>query len=507
MEGVKDKTNKTYTENMAVARKSSDSSVLDLFAKGGALRKRGHNDIVAIFSRAFAEDKLLATKCAFYLRDIRGGMGERKVFRVILNYLAENYPNIVLKNIELVPFFGRWDDLYSAFDTEIEEEVAQFMKDSLDDDLKTIKEEGGHPSLLAKWLASENASSEETKRLARKTMNYFGMAPREYRKTLSKLREEIGIVEKLMSENRWEEIDFEKVPSQASRIYRDAFKRHQPERYKKYLEQVESGEAEMKAGATFPYEIVRPIINDIYLRGSNLSSNDKKMLNAQWNSLPEFDCTERNAIAVVDTSGSMFWDDSLPLPATVALSLGLYFAEHNEAEGLKNKFITFSSEPELIEVKGDNLYDKINNMGDAHWDNNTDIEAVFDLILKTAEEYELDPDEIPQKLYIISDMEFDHARGCSPYGYERDSITDKRTLMQKIADKFSVTKYDMPLLVFWNVDSRQDQVPVKMDETGFQMVSGCSPNIFKWAVDNEATNAYDLMIDVLSDERYDVVTV
>lgn len=496
MDSVKDKTNKTYTENLAVTRKTSGSDVVDLFAKGGALRGRNDSEIESIFSKAFFEDKLLALKCAFYLRDIRGGMGERDTFRVIYRYLAENYPEIALKNVEEVPFFGRWDDLYAAFDTPIEEEVADFMYSSLLEDIELVDNEG-KPSLLAKWLKSEQASSEESKRLAKKTMEHFDMSPRQYRKVLSKLREEIKVVERLMSEDRWEEIDFERVPSQAARIYRDAFHRNQPDRYEKYLEKVEEGEAEMKAGATFPYEIVRPIIN------GNLSRNDRRMLDAQWKSLPEYDCVERNAIAVVDTSGSMVMsNDGLPL--MVALSLGLYFAEHNTAPGLHNKFISFSAEPELIEIKGDNLYDKIRNMSHAHWGCNTDIEAVFDLILKVAKENALKPEEIPQKLYIISDMEFDTARESF---WDDSRLMDKQTLFEKIAKKFENTPYDMPLLVFWNVDSRNDQLPVKMDEAGFQLVSGCSPNIFKWAVDTEALNAYDLMVEVLGDERYDRITV
>lgn len=486
LEELQDRTNRTLTENLAETRKTTGSDVLDFFSKGGSLRKRDTNDIKRIFSRAFVENKLLALKCLFYIRDIRGGLGERRTFRVILNHLANHYPSVTLANIEHVPFFGRWDDLYAAFDTPIEEYVAQFMKETLIEDIKTVRAGVGHPSLLAKWLKSENASSDETKRLAYKTMEHFGMTPKDYRKTLSLLREEIGVVERLMSQNRWEEINFEEVPSQASRIYRDAFKRNQPKRYEKFLEDVSSGERKINAGATFPYEIIRPILKD------NPDRTEIKMLDEQWKALPDYECTEHNAMAVIDTSGSMFWDGGMP--AMIALSLGLYFAEHNDSEVLGNKFITFSSQPDLVEIKGNNIEEKITNMKYSDWGRNTNIEAVFDMILDIAIKNELSPDEIPSKLYVITDLEFDRC--------VRDS-SRKKTLFQKIESRFDDTPYDMPFLVFWNVDARNDQSPVKMDEAGFQLVSGASPNIFKWVVDTKATSPYELMLEVLSDDRYD----
>lgn len=493
-----DKSNKTLTENRAVARKTSGSDLVDFFAKGGALRTRDAEDIKAIFTRAFSEDELLALKCLFYLRDVREGMGERRVFRIIWKYIADRYPEIALINLDNVPFFGRWDDLYSSFDTEIEKEVADYMYNQLQEDIKAV-EDGGNPSLLAKWLKSENASSDETKRLARKTIEHFDISPKKYRKILSKLREEIKVVEKLMSENRWDEIDYERVPSKASMIYQDAFRRHDPEGYEEYLQKVESGDAKINADTLFPYEIVRRFLD--FDRWSEyfkeIDKDEVRVLEQQWQSLPQYDCTESNAIAVVDVSGSMYNNGGLPI--SVALSLGLYLAEHNGAEGVKDRFITFSRNPQMVKIKGNDIQEKLMNMAQADWEMNTDIEAVFDLILDIALEKNLSQDEIPQKIYIISDMEFDEASGWG------NNVN--KTLFEKIADRYNQHGYSLPLLVFWNVDSRNDQLPVKMDERGFQLVSGLSQNLFKYVVDNDANNAYELMLEVLNDERYNRVKI
>lgn len=496
VDGIHDKTNKTRTEKGAVARRTTNSDLLDLFAMGGALRKRPKSDITRLFDKGFSENKEIATKLAFYIRDIRGpGLGERRTFRVILDYLARQHPSVIEKNLTHVPFYGRWDDLYALFDTPLERPAAKVMYQQLQEDL-----DADQPSLLAKWLKSENASSDETRRLARKTLHHFGMSPREYRKTLSKLRERIKVVEKLMSEKRWDEIDFERVPSRAASIYKDAFKQQCPVRYTRYLEKLEDGEAKINASALFPYDIIREVLD--YAKPSSMwghssapSSHELTVWEEQWKALPEYDAAESGALCVVDTSGSMFLGEGLP--AAIALSLGIYFGERNEGP-FADKFITFSNAPVLQKIRGSDIYHKVDNMADAEWDGTTNLEAVFDLILDTAIENTLSQDELPEKLIIISDMEFDFAT---------TGFNTGDTFMQTMEKRFQRNGYDIPFLVFWNVDSRNDQVPMSLDDNGFLLVSGASQSVFEAVTNCEATDPYDLMVETVTQERYDRIEV
>lgn len=486
---MRNRTNIAYTENDARAYATTKSSLLDFFGSGGALRTRDEQEIAAIFDRAFSEDKLLALKIAFYLRDCRGGQGERRTFRTILKHLAHRKPDIVKKNIDNIPFYGRYDDLYALFGTSLEKTVGEYMHKQLLEDL-----ESDNPSLLAKWLKSINTSSKESRRLAYKTRKMFGMSPKEYRKTLSKLRKKINVVEKKMTNNRWKDIDYERVPSKASLIYKRAFMRHDEEGYSEYLDSLEKGEAKINAKTLFPYEIVRDC------QKWDINQQEIRVLDELWKALPDYigDKTE-NSIAVVDVSGSMEG-----LPMDVALSVGMYLAEKNKGS-FHNKFITFSSRPQLVEIKGTTIADRIYNMKRANWEMNTDIEAVFNMILSIAVKNHLHQDEIPGKIYIISDMEFDAATGSGGYWDNRPTV--EATLFNTIEQRYSSYNYKMPDLVFWNVDSRHDQFPMSMDERGFQLVSGCSPSIFKATMAGEFLSAYDLMLSVINDERYDRVKV
>ncbi len=488
LKALEEKTNRAFTEKGADARATSGSDLVDLFAKGGALRTRSYDDVRAIFSRAWHEDKLMALKCAFYLRDIRGGQGERLTFRRILHYLGKKYPEAVKHNIHLIPEYGRWDDLYVLFyvGDDMKEFTADFMREQLDKDLEAL-EKGESVSLLAKWLKSEQASSEVSTNLARETADLFGMSYSYYRKTLSKLREQIRVTERLMSQNRWDEIDYERVPSKASFIYNEAFERHDPEGYQEFLEEVESGEKTIHASTLYPYEIVRRILTNRH----NLSQTEERTLDAQWDALPVYGDADIGSLAVVDTSGSMWSNDALPL--AVAVSLGLYFGEHIGAGPFSDRFITFSQRPDLVKIKGDTITDRALNLSEANWGMNTNLEAVFALILQVARENDLSNDEIPQKLYVISDMEFDR---CVENSYNAD------TFIRKIATRYEEVGYDLPKLVFWRVDARTDQVPVKKDERGFQMVSGASPTLFKWVVDEDVSTSEEMVHKVLGDERY-----
>ena len=483
--------NLAWTENGAAAYKSTGSTVLDFFSNGGALRVRNGSDIAAVFERAYREDPLLATKAMFYFRDIRGGQGERKTFRTLLAYCAVKHTEALRPNLALIPEYGRWDDLFALVDTPLENEIWPLIDVQLAEDATTDK-----PSLLAKWLPSENASSKRTKRLARKTRRALNMDARTYRKLLSHIRRNIGLVEQTISNNEWSAIQYDKLPSKAGLQYRKAFYRHDAERYAEFLGQVKRGEKKINAGTLFPYEIVE---KTGAVRGYSMgvSGNEAAALDAMWNALPNyFGDEETRGIVVADTSGSMLNHGERPMQ--VSISLAIYTAERNTGP-YHNKFITFSSRPSMQTVTGGDIVEKVRNLANTHWEMNTNIEAVFDLILSTAVRSGASQDELPTHLYIVSDMEFDSS-------YVGGRRLNER-LFQTIERRYNAAGYAIPRLVFWNVASRNDQSPVTMNDTGVQLVSGCSPSIFSSLLSNTTVSAYDLMLEVLNQDRYAAVRV
>ena len=309
--------NYKLTENGGVALKSTRSAVLDMFALCGAYRSRSEEDCIFMFKKALEEDANLALKCLFYLADCRGGQGERRFFRVCFKWLAKNYPDIARKNIAFIPTYRRWDDiLYSCVGTPVEEDALSFIKHQfiLDTECKT-------PSLLAKWLPSENASSRETKRLGNIVREYFGMTHKQYRRALSELRSRINIVEKLMSENRWEEIEFDKIPSYAGFIYKNAFARKDIIA-KKYEDFVNDKKTKVNASVLYPYQCVHQATK-YYDRfySSEVPENERPIIEKYWNNLPDyFNGKQSNMLCVVDTSGSMTGDYA-SAPLVLVLSL------------------------------------------------------------------------------------------------------------------------------------------------------------------------------------------
>jgi len=279
-----------------------------------------------------------------------------------------------------------------------------------------------------------------------------------------------------MSYNEWSGIDYEKVPSRASMIYAKAFRKHDEDRYNKYIEDVKSGEKEIKTGTLYPYDIVNKI----------LTENGDDTYNVMWDNLPNYIDGEENSIVVADTSGSMSG-----IPISVSVSLAIYFAERIKGK-FANHFITFSSRPKLQKIVGQNITEKVRYLYKAEWEMNTDLQAVFNLILSTAINNSIPQSEMINKIYIISDMEFDC---CHP----------QRTNFEVIKEKYRAAGYEMPILVFWNVSSRNDQSPVTIDDRGVYLVSGCSPVIFKSLMKNKSVSAYDLMLEVLNGERYNRV--
>lgn len=490
LEYLKQEANMTKTENGAATYGTTGSDCLDLFATVGALRRESEEEIIARFTRAYAEDPDAAMKLLFFARDVRGGLGERRVFRVIFNWLAVNEPQSVIKNLEYVAEFGRFDDLLALMGTPCEPQMIAVIKEQWDADRKALLKDAP-VSLLAKWLPSVNASNAGTNENGRKMAKALGLTEAAYRKALSALRAKIRIIENNLRERDYT-FDYEKQPSRALFKYKKAFIRNDGERYGAFISAAASGEAVLHAGNVAPYELVEPYLADGWHYNGNsfmrlISEEEKKVLNATWASLPDFGGNE-NALAVVDTSGSMYWGNK-PMPAAVALSLGLYFAEHNRGV-FKDHFIEFSARPQLIEIKGETFADRLRYVASFNEVANTNIEAVFDLVLNAAVRNHVSQEELPAKLVIISDMEFDECVcNASAVNFENAK------------KKFAAHGYQLPKIVFWNVASRNRQQPVTQDERGVALVSGATPRLFSM-IAGGIVSPYVFMKEVLESERY-----
>ena len=496
LNGLTNATNFAYTETGALTHKSTRSALLDLFAMGAAYRTRSDEDCILLFKNAFNENPVYALKCLFYIRDCRGGQGERRFWRVCMKWLANQNSDAAERNIKNVPLFGRWDDLYVFVGTPFEDAAFEVMKEQLALDVQCKT-----PSLLAKWLKSENTSSKESRKLAQRTREYLGMTHRQYRKTLSILRERINVLERLMSAGKWDEIEFDKIPSRAGMIYKNAFARHDLERAKSekevqtYADFAKDTTKKVNAKTLYPYECVEEALRNYY---TGLNNTQRLMTNKYWDNLTDyFNGASFNGICVADTSGSMHGT-----PINVAISLALYCAE--KAKGpFANHYISFASRPQLIKTDGVDFVDKVERIYATNLVDNTNIEAVFDLLLDTAMRNSCKQEDLPQNIIIISDMEFDScacpswcSRGMNFTAFNHNNAD---TLLEGIAKKWENYGYKMPKLIFWNVSCRNENIPM-LGNGRISYVSGFSPSIFETILSGKT--GYDLMMEKLNTERY-----
>lgn len=489
MNGLQNASNYTVTENGALAHKTTRSAVYDMFALGGAYRKRNDEDCILLFKNALEENETLALKCLFYLRDCRGGQGERRFFRVCYKWLAQKHANVARRNFELISEYGRYDDvIYTLIGTPLENDALEFIKNQLALDLECKT-----PSLLAKWLPSENASAVKTKKMGNIIREYLGMTHREYRKTLSILRERINLLERLMSANRWDEIEFDKIPSKAGLIYKNAFARRDIIA-KKYEAFAKSEDTKVNASTLYPYDVVHKAVEGTRGWGysfRDMSATDRAMVEKYWENLPDYlEGKPCKMMCVVDTSGSMTGSEA-SAPINVAIGLGMYCAERIGGP-FKNHYISFSSRPQLIKIEGVDFVDKVRRIYKTNLCENTDLVKTFRMLKEIA--LTAKPEDIPETIVVISDMQID----CGSRFYGSNVATE----MESMRREWEKAGLKMPKLVYWNVEAR-GAANFLDDGPNVTYVSGCSPVIFQQVI--SGVTGYELMLKKLESARYEAI--
>jgi hypothetical protein len=482
MPALEKQLNVTTTNNGAKAYKSTFDLNVDLFGKISASRENP-DAITALYLRALEEDPETALRILFNSRDIRGGQGERKVFRHLLLNTPFDIRSVI---IPLVPIYGRWDDLFVLDGCIDWNRVLDFIASTLnaDNDPEVRK-----PSLLAKWMPSINASSKVTKALGRQFAKHLGLSEKEYRILLSNLRKKIELVEHKMCSNKWSDIDYSKIPSRAGLMYRKSFMKHDLERYNNFMLSAVKLENKVNASALYPYEIAEKVTQAY----GSVDPTEELVLQALWQNLPDYmEGKSFKGLVVADTSGSMTSTMGNVKPIDVSISLAIYIAERN-AGVWKNKFITFSETPEMQTIIGDTIVDKLKHLSKAEWGYNTDLIAVFKSILKAAKADNVAPEDMPEKIFIISDMQFDQA--CN---------SNSRTNFEQIKKNYAKYNYKVPDLIFWNVNGAAN-VPMGIHDTGTCLVSGCSPSILKAVLSGEVISPIDIMKQAVYIERYNLI--
>ena len=486
-------TNTAETENGAFGYKSHESAIVDFFYKVSSMRQWEAVKKQSAFLKALGEDRELAFRMLFYIRDIRKGLGERQLFRDVFEELQDKD---VLALIKLVPEYGRWDDVLDiirndGMKTETRDEIVKWLGEVITDDLDKLHAGKNGFTLLAKWLPSIRKVNKDKVKMAKFLAHRWGWDERTYRRNLADLRSALRVVERTMSEKNWGSIDFGSLPSKAAKNYRQAFMKHDEARYRRYLDGLSKGTEKVNAGALFPYELVHEYTHGGYSGSDEVSD----LIEAQWKALPLPDGMLKNAIVVRDGSGSMTTPVSGRSTALdVATALAILMSENLKGE-FKDKFITFSEEPRFVDLSGCNsLQQKVKMAMNEAECANTNIERTMNLILDAAIENGIPQEEIPT-VVIVSDMEFDSAIDWRERG---------KPLFKTIGEFWNDHGYKLPKIVFWNVNSRTGVVPLQENENGLVLVSGFSQNILDMLTTDGGT-MLDIIRKKVSDKRYDPV--
>ncbi len=493
-EAMKNEENVTTTENGAHAIKSTGNACLNLFGVIGALRQTEEytnktsvdkNRATRLFAEAYKENPLLATKTLFYGRDVREGLGEKAVPRLLMQYAAKYHPEALKDNLDLIGVYGRYDDMYCLIGTPLEDAMWSAMKAQFEEDKANLAK-GNAISLLAKWIKTPDASSKKTREIGILTARKLGYSVYDFKRILRAMRKHIDIVERHMSAKEWDQISYSAVPSRAMMIYRKAFKEHDADRYGDFIQKALTGEEKINSAALFPYDIVEKYLY------SGERNNDT--LEAQWRQLPDYVNSDENIVIMADVSGSM---DGRPMASSIGLAL--YFAERNKGD-FHNLFMTFSSTPTLVNIKGETLSQKIDFIHKADWGGSTNLKAAFDLVLDMGIKNHIPQDEMPKAIVVVTDMEIDD------YAMRREPSTSW-TFYDEMKSRFEDANYTIPKVVFWNVESRNDVFHTDADKAGVQLVSGHATSTFKSLLKCLDMTPEQMMLEILNSERYEPITI
>jgi hypothetical protein len=464
---IKDDATTIYTENGAKTYSTSFDSCVDLFFQIGAIRGQGAARAETLFRTAYKQNPDLATKIALWARDVRGGAGERQVFRDLLKLLEKTDMDRLARILPLVPEIGRYDDLF-VFETATAKDMAfAIFGNGLVDPSKA--------GLAAKWAPRETGAK---KKLARELMAYFELSPKNYRRLITTLS---NTVEQQMSARLWDDIEFQKVPSVAAARYAKAFRRHQPDRYNEFVQKAVKGEVKINASALFPYDVTK-------------STVDAETQNALWNQLPDYVPAGKSFIPMIDLSQSMssstIGDGNLT-PMDAAISLGLYLAEKNKSE-FNRMALAFAGQPSWISIPDtDSVRDKVRAVKAGQVAYDTNLNAAFEAILSVALRKGVPQEDLPDALIVLSDMEF-------------NSTQNARSVTNVDAAKrlYEANGYRLPTIVWWNLQSRNGVTPVRADASGMVLVSGLSPSVTTAVLGGEATPVA-IMLKAVDIARYE----
>jgi len=459
-------TKDVFTENGMLTNSTTMNECVNLFFTIGAMRGQDKSRLLSMFSKSFNESPITAMKILFWSRDVREGAGERQIFKDIIEFLAQTHPNELRKNIHLISEYGRWDDIFTLFGTELEEDVLDLILSGLE------KGDG----LCSKWIPRKGVVFNKIRKRMKTT-------PKELRQLLVRLS---NTVEQKMCAKEWQNIEYSKVPSLAMSRYTKVFTNRDQVGFASYLQSLKEGTTKVNASTLYPYDVIK-----------TLQYGNQGLANEQWKALPNYmeDSSER-ILPLVDVSGSMstlIGGKGSVTCMDVSISLGMYISER--IEGIfKDHFITFSSKPQLQKLLG-NLNERFLQLQNASWGMNTNLEAVFTLILNKALENKVSESEMPTKILIMSDMEFDEAQGGS------------FTAQEMIRHQYENIGYKMPDIIYWNIQSRNSNFPVKFDEKGTALISGLSPSILKSILGGEDLSPVKIMEETLNKVRYKDIKV
>jgi hypothetical protein len=498
------------TANGAVAVSGTGNANVDLFVSScrGVKRER----VEELVEAAVEEDLLTTMKTLAYVRDSRGGRGEREIGRWMMAALAKK-PKLapqLAANLEALVELGRWDDLVAVTGTELEEQaVALFAKQLLADKAALGAGEAGEAgaqvgeaegtarkssvSLVAKWFPSEGRSVDRKLKLASKVAKVLGVDKAGLRKQfLSPLRAHLELVETKMCKGQFDAIDFSHVPSLCMKMHSQpgkAFPNRCAEKFGQWKQDLAAGRngAKVNASQLFAHQVVEGYWGGGY--GAGATEVDP-VLEKSWEQ-QQAQARELGSlgkmVVVSDVSGSMHGT-----PMMVSIAMGILVSDVLP-EPWRSHVITFEDRPQWHRVAGETLCEKVASLRDAPWGGSTNLQGVFDLVLQKAAQARLPADEMPERVLIVSDMEFDQA--C------RDN---SQTNLARIQASYRAAGYECPKLIFWNVNGRTEQYPALCDEKDVSLISGFSASALK-AVMGEEVSPYLTMMEALSSKRYDPI--